>query len=142
MLNEDSFNEFELPDISPEDWAEICGDNNLKDKPAPPAAEEGIILETPIIQIDSESDSGLWEGFAELSASDWPEPDSEVLTTAPCWEPEFIPLDLLYDISAWHADPADIEELGMVKTKPLITLLRAYKSTGALSVSNIIHPLW
>jgi hypothetical protein len=130
MAADDSFDEFSLPEISPELWAEL-------EEAALSTQTPEIVPAIPQAQIDADSDDNLWADIPELSSSDWPEPDRQ---NSPNPEPDFVPLRHLGFVPQDIIDIEDYTDMG--KLKPMASLIRPSRASGALSVSNIVHPLW
>jgi len=132
MAADDSFDEFSFPEISPELWAEL-------ENAALSTQTSEVVPATPQPQIDTDSDDNLWAEFPELSGSDWPEPEPDRQPEhSPNPEPDFVPLHYL---GLDSQDIIDIEDYtDMAKFKKMASLIRPFP--GALSVSNIVHPLW
>lgn len=148
----DSWEDLSFPEIPTELWGQ-----DEPDGPVQPvnrggstsqidtdALEKNEFTEVHLDTPDNDSDSGLWEEFSDIQTEDLLRAESEIPTQNPPSSERVSPSPPLYrilDKSFDEAASGDIEE-GGVSVWSAGNLLRKYKHSGGLSVTDLVQPLW
>lgn len=143
-----SFGEISLPEISNELWTQFCHDEpELSGGDTISAVSEQTETREEVasvsIEYEEDSNSSIWDQVSDIQVEDLPEiveirePTPPVVKKVVPFPPLYLILDKLFD----ELVSEDIEEAGM-SLRSAGNLISKYKYNGALSVTNIVQPMW
>jgi len=152
----DSWEDFPFPDIPTELWYQDEPEGSgqsLNNKTGSTSQidtdvlEKQDFVEVRLDTLEERSDNDLWDEFPDIQTEDLLEVESETPKQIPAssgrvtlFPPLYLILGKLSDEAA-SGDIEDIEEGGM-SVSSAGNLVRKYKLSGALSVTNLLQPLW
>ena len=144
----DSYGDLSFPEITTELWSQICHDEPELTNLSGASTINAISAESYntemdasiIVEYEEESDSALWDQVSEIGPEDLVQVE-EIREQTPPIVKKAVPLYLILDKLFERLEDVDIEDSGL-SVDTAANLISKYKSNGALSVTNLVQPMW